>query len=136
MAILAVPHVPSLTQARYEEVVRRLTDGKDRLESPSDLPFEGLLVHAAAQSDDGFIIFDIFESKEAFARFGKAVRPIAEEVGIEDPPKAYPAHTFILDSAGAEAAVAALRDLHLGCARRSTMPLVQLRGPRLSSGKV
>ena len=95
MAIVAVPQVPSLTEDRYEEVVRRLTNGKARLESPSDLPFEGLLVHAAAQSENGFLIFDVFESEEAFSRFSEAVRPIAHEVGNEDPPKAYPAHTFI-----------------------------------------
>jgi hypothetical protein len=47
MAIVAIQQVPSLTRERYEEVVRRLTDGRRRLESPSDLPFEGLLVHAA-----------------------------------------------------------------------------------------
>jgi hypothetical protein len=95
MAIVAIHQVPSLTRERYEEVVRRLTDGRRRLESPSDLPFEGLLVHAAAQSENGFLIVDIFESEEAFSRFSEAIRPIAQDVGIEEPPKAYPAHTFI-----------------------------------------
>jgi hypothetical protein len=95
MAIVAIHQVPSLTRERYEEVVRRLTDGRRRLESPSDLPFEGLLVHAAAQSENGFLIVDIFESEEAFSRFSEAIRPIAKDVGIEEPPKAYPAHTFI-----------------------------------------
>ena len=42
MLIMAVHQVPSLTQERYEEVIRRLTNGKSRVESPSDLPFEGL----------------------------------------------------------------------------------------------
>ena len=95
MAVVAVHQVPSLTQDRYEEVVRRLTNGRGRLKSPSELPFEGLLVHAAAQSENGFLIFDVFESEEAFSRFSEAIRPVAQEVGIEDPPKAYPAHTFI-----------------------------------------
>jgi hypothetical protein len=95
MAIVAIHQVPSLTRERYEEVVRRLTDGRRRLESPSDLPFEGLLVHAAAQSENGFLIVDIFESAEAFSRFSEAIRTIAQDVGIEEPPKAYPAHTFI-----------------------------------------
>jgi hypothetical protein len=95
MPVMAVHQVPSLTQERYEEVVRRLTDGKSRLESLSDSPFEGLLVHVAAQSENGFLIFDVLESEEAFGRFSEAVRPIAQEVGIEDPPKAYQAHTFV-----------------------------------------
>ena len=95
MLILAVHQVPSLTQAKYEEVVRRLTNGKTRLESPSDLPFEGLLVHAAGHSVDGFCVFDVFESEEAVRRFREVVTPIAEEVGIEEPPEFFPAHTFI-----------------------------------------
>ena len=54
MLIIGVHQVPSLTQERYEQVVRRLT-GKDRLESTSDLPFEGLLLHAAGQGKNGFL---------------------------------------------------------------------------------
>jgi hypothetical protein len=64
MAIVAVHQIPSLTRERYEEVVRRLTNGEGRLESPSDVPFEGLLVHAAAQTETGFLVFDVFESEE------------------------------------------------------------------------
>jgi hypothetical protein len=57
------PHqVPSLTQEKYEEVVRRLTNGKSHLESSSDFPFGGLLVHLAGQAKDGFCVVDIFES--------------------------------------------------------------------------
>jgi hypothetical protein len=64
MLILAIHQTPSLTQERYEEVVRRLT-GKSRIDSPSDLPFEGLLVHAAGEGPNGFCVFDVFASEEA-----------------------------------------------------------------------
>jgi hypothetical protein len=93
--IVAVHQVPSLTRERYEEVVRRLTSGKRRLESSSDLPFDGILVHVAAQTDNGFLILDVFESEEAVDRFNDAMRTIPSEVGIEEPPTFYPAHTFI-----------------------------------------
>ena len=96
MLIMAVHQVPSLTQGRYEEVVRRLT-GKDRLESPSDLPFEGLLVHVAGQGKNGFCIVDVFESEEAVERFNAAMGSIPKEVGIEEPPEFFPAHTFIAE---------------------------------------
>jgi hypothetical protein len=59
------------------------------------MPFEGILVHVAAQTDDGFVIFDVFESQEAFDRFRAEMGSIPQEVGIEEPPKAYPLHTFI-----------------------------------------
>jgi hypothetical protein len=49
MLMMAVHQVPSLTQEKYEQVVRRLTNGKSRVESLSDLPFEGLLVHITGQ---------------------------------------------------------------------------------------
>lgn len=93
--IVAVHQAPSLTRERYEEVVSRLTGGKRRFESPADLPFEGLVVHATAQTEDGFLVFDVFDSQEAVDRFNYAMRTIPREVGIQQPPKFYPAHTFI-----------------------------------------
>lgn len=92
MLILAIHQTPSLTQERYEEVVRRLT-GKTRIESPADLPFDGLLVHVAGQGPNGFCVFDIFESAEAVERFRNALGSIPEEVGIEEPPQFFAAHT-------------------------------------------
>jgi hypothetical protein len=94
MPIMAVHQVPSLTQERYEEVVRRLTNGKRRVESPSDLPFDGLLVHVAGQGANGFWVVDVFESEQAVDRFTEAIGPIAQAVGIEEPPEFFPAHTF------------------------------------------
>jgi hypothetical protein len=95
MLVMAVHQTPSLTQERYEEVVRRLTNGKSRLESPSDLPFDGLLVHMAGQSGNGFCVVDLFESEEAVDRFNQAIGSIPRQVGIEQPPEFFPAHTFI-----------------------------------------
>jgi hypothetical protein len=92
---MVVHQTPSLTKERYEAVVRGLTGGKPRLESPSDVPTDGLLVHVAAETDDGFMIFDVFESEEAFDRFRAIASPIATEAGIEEPPKCYPLHTYI-----------------------------------------
>lgn len=95
MPILGIHHVPSLTQEKYEEVVRRLTNGKSRLESPSDVGVEGLLVHVAAQGEDGFWIVDIWESQEAADRFRQMIKPIAQKAGIAEPMKTYPVLTFV-----------------------------------------
>jgi hypothetical protein len=59
------------------------------------VPTPGLLVHVAAETDDGFVIFDVLESQEAFDRFGALASPIATEAGIEEPPRSYPLHTYI-----------------------------------------
>jgi hypothetical protein len=93
--IVAIHQTPSLTKERYEEVIRRLTNGKRRLESPSDLPFDGLLMHVAAQTEKGFFIVDVFESEEAVDRFNEAMRTLPRQAGIEEPPKFYATHTFI-----------------------------------------
>jgi hypothetical protein len=93
--IVAVHQTPSLTRERYEEVVRRLTNGKSRFESAANLPFEGLVFHAAGQGKDGFCVVDIFESQEAVDRFNEAMTSIPGEVGIEQPPDFFPAETFI-----------------------------------------
>jgi hypothetical protein len=94
MQVMVVHHTPTLTRERYEQVVRGLS-GKDRLESPSDLPTPGLLVHVAAETDDGFMIFDVFESQEAFDEFSAVASAIATESGIEEPPTSHALHTFI-----------------------------------------
>ena len=95
MPIVAVHLTPSLTRERYEEVVRRLTNGKSRADSISDFPFEGLLAHATGEGKGGFYVLDVWESEEAVDRFREAIGPIAQEVGIEEPPEFFPAHTFV-----------------------------------------
>ena len=94
MLIMAVHQTPTLTRERYEEVVRRLT-GKPRLESGSDLPFDGLVVHVAGQGRNGFCVVDVFESQEAVDAFNLAMGSIPRDVGIEEPPDFFPVHTFI-----------------------------------------
>jgi hypothetical protein len=95
MLYMAIHQVPSLTQEKYEKVVRRLTNGRSHGESPSDFPLDGLLVHLAGQSRNGFCVVDIFESKDAIDRFREVVSPIAEEAGIEEPPEFFEAHTAL-----------------------------------------
>ena len=95
MPIVAVFQSPSLTQAIYEETVRQLTGGKSRLNSPSDWPVEGLLAHAAGQGPTGFRVVDVWESEDAFRRFGEKLMPILKAVGVVGQPEVYQAHTFV-----------------------------------------
>ena len=88
--------VEGSTQQDYEDVVRRLTGGKkSRMESPSDWPVEGLLVHAVGQAKGGFRVVDVWESEEAFNRFGETLRPALEDLGTDVSMEMYPAHAFV-----------------------------------------
>jgi hypothetical protein len=94
MAIVAVFQSPSFTQEQYDETVRRLV-GKDRMESASDWPADGLLAHIAGQGENGFRVVDVWASEEGFNRFGETLMPIIQELGIEVQPEIYPAHAFV-----------------------------------------
>ena len=96
MPILAVHQTPTLTRERYEEVVRRLTGGKPRIEATSDIPFDGLLVHAAGEAPDGFCVLDVFESEAAVESFRMALGSIPKDVGIKQPPIFFPALTVFV----------------------------------------
>jgi hypothetical protein len=100
MVVVAVHQTPSLTRERYQEVVRRLTNGKSRFESAADLPFEGLIFHAAGDRPGGFCVVDVFESQEAVDRFNEAMSSIPREVGIEEPPDFFAADTFVTTYTG------------------------------------
>ena len=95
MPVVLIHQGPSLTRERYEETVRRLTGGKTRVESPSYWPVEGLLMHVAGESPQGFRVVDVWQSEDACNRFGETLRPILQEVGDEDQPEIYEAHTFV-----------------------------------------
>jgi hypothetical protein len=95
MPVVAVFQSPSLTQERYEESVRRLTGGSGRLESAADWPVEGLRAHVAGESPSGFRVVDVWESEDAFRRFGETLMPILHEIGVDGQPEIYPAHTVV-----------------------------------------
>lgn len=67
------------------------------MESRSDWPVEGLLVHAAGEGPRGFRVVDVWESEEPCHRFGEILGPVLKEVGIEEEPEVYPAHAFVSD---------------------------------------
>jgi len=97
MPIVAVFEGPSLTQETYEKSIAMLTNGKDRVESPADWPVPGLLVHVAGQGANGFRVVDVWESEEAFQRFGEKLAPIMEALGIDGAPDVYPMHTLVTE---------------------------------------
>jgi hypothetical protein len=95
MAIVAVFEGPGFDQANYEKTVRALTNGAARMKSASDWPVPGLLAHIAGQGPNGFRVVDVWESEEAFRKFGETLVPLLKSVGVEGAPQVYPAHTFV-----------------------------------------
>jgi hypothetical protein len=95
LAVVLVHQGTGLTREQYQETIRRLTGGKEQMESPADWPVEGLLVHVAGEGPNGFRVVDVWESEEACRSFGDKLRPVLEEVGITAQPELYPADTFV-----------------------------------------
>jgi hypothetical protein len=95
MAVVAVFQGPTLTRERYEASIRELSGGRGRMEKPSDWPVEGLLIHIAGETPNGFRVIDVWQSEEAFRRFGEALAPVMAKLGLEEQPELYPAHTIV-----------------------------------------
>jgi hypothetical protein len=64
------------TREKYDEVLKRLEDA-------GDWPPPGLIFHAAQGASDVEEVFEVWESGEAFERFGSKLMPLLEEVGID-----------------------------------------------------
>jgi hypothetical protein len=94
MAIIVVFQGPTLTKQNYKESIRQLMN-KEKAESPSDWPVEGLIAHIAGETDGGFRVIDVWESEEAFRRFGDALAPILKAIGIEGEAEVYAADTIV-----------------------------------------
>ena len=98
MAIIVVFDAPGGTQAQYEQVCDRLSGGKGVLTSLSDAPEPGLLSHAAGPTPQGWLVVEVWESEEAFQRFGQKLAPFLEEAGMSGvEPKVYRAFNVVTD---------------------------------------
>jgi hypothetical protein len=70
--------MPGVKQEQYEQVNKKMFGGKSM--EPGDAP-SGLVVHTAGPTPDGWYVYDIWESKEDFERFGQEkVGPAVQEV--------------------------------------------------------
>ncbi|MCU7820247.1 hypothetical protein [Kitasatospora sp. DSM 101779] len=96
MAIAAVFEIPGMTQDQYEQSADKVTGGRGPVTSSDDWPVPGLISHTAAPTPDGWLVVDVWESEEAFRRFGEIIVPILQELGVANAhPKIYPVHTVV-----------------------------------------
>ena len=79
MAIIAIFEVKGADAAKYDEVIRRLTEMGD---SVSD----GHMHHICYGDKQNLQVIDIFESQAHLEAFGAVLMPILQEMGIEATP--------------------------------------------------
>ncbi|WAZ19947.1 antibiotic biosynthesis monooxygenase [Streptomyces cinnabarinus] len=96
MAIVAVFEVPGMTRDQYEQSADKVTGGRGAVTASADWPVPGLISHTSAPTPNGWLVVDVWESDEAFQRFGEIIVPILRELGAPDvEPKIYPVHTVV-----------------------------------------
>jgi hypothetical protein len=89
MAISIYINSPSMTAAQYDDIV-------GRLEAAGAGKPAGRLYHACFGSGDKLQVFDIWESQQAFDKFGETLMPIVQEVGLGSiQPMIEPVHNLI-----------------------------------------
>ena len=78
-----------LTKDKYKKIT-------DRLEKVGAGAPEGRLYHICFGDPNNLLISDIWDTREAFDRFGEVVMPICRELGAEpSEPTEFPVHNII-----------------------------------------
>ena len=79
MAVGVLTAAPEFTKQIYDDVTEKMFGHPAPMredESP-----EGLIVHSAGQGEQGYYVYDVWESREAFERFmEEKLGPALEEV--------------------------------------------------------
>jgi hypothetical protein len=82
MAVAVIMDFEGATLDQYDQVLEKMG-----LEPGAPLPPGGVF-HWVTETDDGFRVVDVWETREQFEAFADAqIGPYSEEVGIPAPPK-------------------------------------------------
>jgi hypothetical protein len=68
---------PTMTTEKYDETIKRLKA------SGAQWPPDGLSYHVAFSSGGSFRVNEVWDSREQFDTFGKTLRPVLTDVGVE-----------------------------------------------------
>lgn len=89
MAIAVYFNPASMSATQYDEVM-------EKLETAGSGTPTGRLLHSSFGSADHLMVYDIWESEEAFGAFGEALMPILAEIGLDvGQPEIMPLHNMI-----------------------------------------
>ena len=88
MAVTVVFNIPGMNAGQYDRIIKSLEAGGAG--SP-----DGRLLHVASPTDDGWLVFDVWESEEKFGRFAEVLMPIVSAEGIQAQPQIYQTHNIV-----------------------------------------
>jgi hypothetical protein len=95
MAIGVLFDFPGIGKAEYDAVLGKLTGGKT-LKRLSDWPTEGVLMHVAGPTENGWRVVDVWESRAAFEKFGQKLLPILQASGFpQSLPQIFEVHNLV-----------------------------------------
>jgi len=98
MAIGVIFEFPGVTQAKYEEAVDQFMGRGRQFNKLADWPVKGALMHVAGPIPGGWQVVDVWESEEAFRRFGEVLMPTLQKLGFPmAAPKIFPVVKFVKD---------------------------------------
>jgi hypothetical protein len=88
---------PGVTQESYKQLTEKMFGNFPMTKEQSP---EGLIIHSAGQSDQGYYVYDIWESKEQFQRFlegqlGPAVQELGADAGGSPTPQFFEIETLV-----------------------------------------
>jgi hypothetical protein len=88
MAVGVLQMAPGSTAEQYEQLGEKMFGVRSSEFSSADAP-DGLIMHSAGPTDDGWYVYDIWESPAHFQRFlDERLMPAMQELGVpaEGPP--------------------------------------------------
>jgi hypothetical protein len=88
MAILAMFEVKGSTAAKYDEVIRRLTD-------MGQLQPDGQMYHICYGDGDDLQVINVFENQVKLDAFGATLMPILQDMSIEAKPTIFEVYNII-----------------------------------------
>ncbi|HET6848405.1 MAG TPA: hypothetical protein VFH74_06075 [Gaiellales bacterium] len=98
MAIGALQMMPGGTAEMYEQIGEKMFGVQSSEFSSVDAP-DGLIMHSAGPTEDGWYVYDVWESKEHLQRFvQERLMPALQELHAPqgDPPQVYPIYNLVV----------------------------------------
>ena len=88
VAIAHIVQAPGVTQEQYDQLT-------GELESRGYGAPDGRVYHVAFPSDEGWTVFNVWESEEKLQSFAAVIMPIFADAGVKPQQKIYPIHNIV-----------------------------------------